>query len=108
MPSVSDGEYRLFIENGDHVYEIEYLVKNQIRYFEDRDELYWNVTGNYWLFPDRPEASAASPCRTGGGHDRTERLHQAAMATKATTIHTIRMARPICSEANRHSAFSKA
>ena len=40
-----------YLENGEHVYEIEYEVKNQIRYFEDHDELYWNVTGNYWLFP---------------------------------------------------------
>ena len=26
-------------------------MKNQIRYFDSHDELYWNVTGNYWLFP---------------------------------------------------------
>lgn len=32
-------------------YEIVYRVKNEIRYFDDHDELYWNVTGNYWAFP---------------------------------------------------------
>ncbi len=27
---------------------IDYTVKNGIRYFDDHDELYWNVTGNDW------------------------------------------------------------
>jgi len=26
--------------------EIDYIVKNGIRYFDDHDEFYWNVTGN--------------------------------------------------------------
>ncbi|MFH1711953.1 MAG: DUF2207 domain-containing protein [Patescibacteria group bacterium] len=30
---------------GEHVYTIEYTVKQAILYFEDHDELYWNVTG---------------------------------------------------------------
>ncbi|MEZ5997623.1 MAG: DUF2207 domain-containing protein [Hyphomonas sp.] len=51
------GDADVFLETGDHTYEIEYLVKNQIRYFDDHDELYWNVTGTYWLFPIE-EASA--------------------------------------------------
>ena len=29
-------------------YEIFYKVENAIIFFEDHDELYWNVTGNYW------------------------------------------------------------
>lgn len=32
-------------------YNIRYRVRNQIRYFKDHDELYWNVTGSYWDFP---------------------------------------------------------
>ena len=40
-----------FLEYREHVYEIQYRVKNQIRYGEDADELFWNVTGSYWLFP---------------------------------------------------------
>lgn len=32
-------------------YEIRYRVKNQIRYFDDHDELYWNATGSYWELP---------------------------------------------------------
>ncbi|MEM7330183.1 MAG: DUF2207 domain-containing protein [Pseudomonadota bacterium] len=34
-----------------HTYEIKYRVKNQIRYSDRFDELFWNVTGSYWLFP---------------------------------------------------------
>ncbi|MEL7284308.1 MAG: DUF2207 domain-containing protein [Pseudomonadota bacterium] len=34
-----------------HTYEIRYRVKNQIRYDDTFDELFWNVTGSYWLFP---------------------------------------------------------
>ena len=31
--------------------EITYSVKNAIRWFDDHDELYWNVTGNDWPVP---------------------------------------------------------
>lgn len=36
---------------GRQVYVIEYTVENAILFFEDHDELYWNVTGNYWTAP---------------------------------------------------------
>ncbi|MEL6859525.1 MAG: DUF2207 domain-containing protein [Pseudomonadota bacterium] len=39
------------LDFGQHVYELRYRVKNQIRYFDQHDELYWNVTGTYWMFP---------------------------------------------------------
>jgi uncharacterized membrane protein YgcG len=45
------GDADVLLDYGDHTYVIEYEVKNQIRYFDDHDELYWNVTGSYWLFP---------------------------------------------------------
>ena len=40
-----------FLDHREHIYEIRYRVKNQIRYFDEFDELYWNVTGSYWWFP---------------------------------------------------------
>ncbi len=52
------GDPDRFLEYREHVYEIRYRVKNQIRYFEDYDELYWEVTGVYWQFPIL-EASAS-------------------------------------------------
>jgi uncharacterized membrane protein len=45
------GSADVFLENGQHTYEITYRVKNQVRYFADHDEVYWNATGNYWDFP---------------------------------------------------------
>jgi hypothetical protein len=45
------GDADIFLERGAHVYEVEYAVKNQVRYFDEYDELYWNATGNYWNFP---------------------------------------------------------
>lgn len=34
--------------SGVHTYLIDYEVKNAIRFFNDHDELYWNVTGTEW------------------------------------------------------------
>ncbi len=45
------GDADVFLDNGRHVYEIEYAVKNQIRYFQSHDELFWNAIGQYWAFP---------------------------------------------------------
>ena len=45
------GDPDVYIENGEHVYELRYRVSNQVRYFESYDEVYWNATGNYWAFP---------------------------------------------------------
>ncbi|MEZ5996419.1 MAG: DUF2207 domain-containing protein [Hyphomonadaceae bacterium] len=45
------GDPDVFLTPGRHVYELRYGVKNQVRYFDTYDEVYWNVTGNYWAFP---------------------------------------------------------
>ena len=37
--------------DGKQIYNISYHVDNGWRYFEDYDEFYWNVTGNYWIVP---------------------------------------------------------
>src|SRR5271157_3549734 len=36
---------------GEHSYELAYTVDREIGFFPDHDELYWNVTGNGWIFP---------------------------------------------------------
>lgn len=38
------------INSGVHTYTIEYETKNQLKYLNKFDELYWNVTGNGWSF----------------------------------------------------------
>ncbi len=45
------GDPDVYLDDGRHVYEIAYSVKNQIRYFDNWDELYWNAIGQYWAFP---------------------------------------------------------
>ena len=45
------GDEDVLIPHGAHTYLIRYEIKNQVRYFADYDELYWNATGNYWNFP---------------------------------------------------------
>src|SRR5665213_3073918 len=35
---------------GPHTYTITYTTDRQIGFFKDYDELYWNVTGNFWIF----------------------------------------------------------
>ncbi len=47
--------------------EIDYIVRNAIRYFEDHDEFYWNVTGNDWPVPiDHAEAQVYLPESAAG------------------------------------------
>ncbi len=47
--------------------EISYTVRNGIRYFEDHDEFYWNVTGNDWPVPiDHAEAHVYLPKAAAG------------------------------------------
>jgi hypothetical protein len=35
---------------GEHTYTLTYATDRQIGFFKDHDELYWNVTGNGWVF----------------------------------------------------------
>jgi uncharacterized membrane protein len=37
--------------NATHTISIEYSVSDGLRFFEDHDELYWNVTGDLWDYP---------------------------------------------------------
>ena len=47
------GDRERFVPRGSHTYVIEYDTWRQIRHFDKRDELVWNVTGSYWAFPIR-------------------------------------------------------
>ena len=56
------GSADVFLRPGEYVYTLTYRTGRQIRYFDDHDELYWNVTGNGWLFPiDRAGATVTLP-----------------------------------------------
>ncbi len=40
-----------FIEHGEHTYVFRYRANRMLGFFDQHDELYWNVTGNEWVFP---------------------------------------------------------
>jgi uncharacterized membrane protein YgcG len=47
---------------GEYTYDLFYQTNRQLGFFDDHDELYWNVTGNGWAFPiERAEARVRLP-----------------------------------------------
>jgi uncharacterized membrane protein YgcG len=56
MIHVRIGDAKRYVD-GNQSYVITYEAENVILFFRDHDELYWNVTGNYWKAPIK-EASA--------------------------------------------------
>ncbi|WP_373456299.1 DUF2207 domain-containing protein [Rhizobium sp. L1K21] len=45
------GSADVWVDSGIQVYRFTYKTGRQIDLWDDRDELYWNVTGNGWIFP---------------------------------------------------------
>jgi uncharacterized membrane protein YgcG len=45
------GDADVFLSDGPHTYTIRYTMTRMGRSFADHDELFWNSTGNYWIFP---------------------------------------------------------
>lgn len=45
------GDKDVMITNGDHTYVFRYRTARQVRWFDGKPELNWNVTGNFWNFP---------------------------------------------------------
>jgi len=43
--------YVPYADNSTQTFSIEYTVSDALRFFEDHDELYWNVTGDEWDVP---------------------------------------------------------
>jgi uncharacterized membrane protein YgcG len=67
------GSADVFLEPGVYTYTFAYETDRQIGYFEDHDELYWNVTGNGWAFPiDVAAATVALPSSVPSSAIRTE------------------------------------
>lgn len=84
------GQADRFLDHREHVYEIRYRVKNQIRYGEDADELYWNVTGTYWTFPI---ASASARITLPSGASVVEAIAYTGRANVADTDYSYRAER---------------
>ena len=58
------GNSQAMVPHGEHVYTISYITNRQIGFYKDDDELFWNVTGNGWIFPiDRASATVELPSK---------------------------------------------
>jgi len=65
------GRSDVFLKPGAYTYELTYKTDRQLGFFGDHDELYWNVTGNGWIFPIE-KATATVVLPTGAkviGHE---------------------------------------
>ncbi len=45
------GSEDVILNPGIYEYEFTYETQNQISFFDDYDELYWNIVGHHWSFP---------------------------------------------------------
>jgi hypothetical protein len=45
------GDKDVVIQPGEYTYVFEYRTGRQVRFFDAKPELNWNVTGNFWHFP---------------------------------------------------------
>jgi len=45
------GREDVFLDPGVYTYTIRYRMWRQVRFFDSYDEVYWNATGNEWIFP---------------------------------------------------------
>src|ERR1700685_1981113 len=65
-------KFKIYISNADdstHTVMLHYRVLDALRFFEDHDELYWNVTGNDWEVPiQSASAHIALPAGVTGLH----------------------------------------
>ncbi len=62
------GDANVFLDNGEHTYIFRYQTTRQLGFFDDHDELYWNVTGNGWDFMID---SASAEVRLPGSPERS-------------------------------------
>ena len=45
------GDKDVVLRPGEYTYVFEYRTGRQVRWFDNKPELNWNVTGNFWRFP---------------------------------------------------------
>ncbi|HET9334985.1 MAG TPA: DUF2207 domain-containing protein, partial [Sphingomicrobium sp.] len=81
------GSQDVYLEPGEYRYSIRYRTTRQLGRFADFDELYWNVTGNGWVFPiDRVEARITLPSPAAFGQRAVYTGPQGASGKEARVI----------------------
>ena len=63
--SIFVGEKDVFLSEGEYDYTITYRMSGQIRFFDEYDEIYWNVNGFEWALPFN-QVSSQITLPTGG------------------------------------------
>jgi len=67
------GHKNRFLDEGEYTYTLSYRTDRQLGFFDDHDELYWNVTGNGWSFPiESASATVRLPSSVPGEEVRLE------------------------------------
>ena len=67
------GSKNHILEHGIYEYRLQFTTSRQLGFFEDFDELYWNVTGNGWVFPiDHASARIELPADVAADQLRTD------------------------------------
>jgi uncharacterized membrane protein YgcG len=68
---VKIGDADSYVDRGQHTYVLRYTTTRQLGFFDGYDELYWNVTGNFWRFPiDHAEVHVRLPQAVPFGPER--------------------------------------
>jgi uncharacterized membrane protein YgcG len=76
------GDKNVLIDPGPHTYTLTYMTARQIGFFSGYDELYWNVTGNGWIFPI--EKASATIHLPAGAHITQNSYYTGAQGSTAT------------------------
>jgi len=80
------GNANRFLDIGPHTYTIAYRTTRQLGFFDNYDELYWNVTGNGWGFPiDEATATVHLPA---GAHILQEAAYTGRQGDRGTDFYT--------------------
>jgi len=81
------GSGDIWLERGEHTYEISYRTTRQLGFFDDFDELYWNVTGNGWTFAiDKAKVTIRLPPGARIGQHAEYTGPQGSTASNATVL----------------------
>jgi len=78
------------VPRGRHVYTLSYIATRELGFYKNHDELFWNVTGNGWIFNiDHASATVHLPAAISGdlvtlsGFTGFQGSHQADLVTSA-------------------------
>jgi Predicted membrane protein (DUF2207) len=98
------GDKDVSLATGEHTYVFEYRTGRQVRWFDGKPELNWNVTGNFWRFPIETATytlhlvDGAAPLRwtafTGVSGARGTDWHGAISSDGTLTVSTTRRLSP--------------